>query len=139
MQSLTDVVRRAAADDKDDSRRVKICRTPFTSAAYATVCPSGEIAGSPSYSAPVATGVKRRSLKSMGGTSLAAYMGDTVLELGATEDFIGHIGGDDFVLICGPERADDVARRVVEAFDAAAPEYYTGGVRTCTRLLGFRA
>src|SRR3954469_495557 len=43
VQSLTDVVRRAAVEDEGDSRRVKICRTQFTSAAYATVCPSGEI------------------------------------------------------------------------------------------------
>lgn len=35
---------------------------------------------------------------------------------GTSEDFVGHIGGDDFVLITRPERAERVAQAVVRCF-----------------------
>jgi len=35
--------------------------------------------------------------------------------------FIGHIGGDDFVAICGEDHARQLARRVIAEFDAAVP------------------
>ncbi len=40
------------------------------------------------------------------------------------EAFLGHIGGDDFVALCHPERAEAVCERVVEAFDARVPALY---------------
>ncbi|MGD9643322.1 MAG: response regulator [Elusimicrobiales bacterium] len=42
----------------------------------------------------------------------------------AEDIFVGHIGGDDFVLMCDPARAEDVASLIVEKFDAAAPGLY---------------
>jgi diguanylate cyclase (GGDEF)-like protein len=38
--------------------------------------------------------------------------------------FVGHIGGDDFVVVCDPERAETVAREVIGRFDALAPSFY---------------
>jgi len=38
--------------------------------------------------------------------------------------FLGHIGGDDFVLLAAPERAEEFAREVITAFDAMAPSLY---------------
>lgn len=38
--------------------------------------------------------------------------------------FLGHIGGDDFVLLTAPERAEEFAREVIAAFDAMAPSLY---------------
>jgi GGDEF domain-containing protein len=35
-----------------------------------------------------------------------------------------HIGGDDFVVVCDPERAQGVAREVIARFDAVAPSLY---------------
>lgn len=35
--------------------------------------------------------------------------------------FVGHIGGDDFVVICEPRDAEEICRRLVDRFDAAAP------------------
>ncbi len=38
--------------------------------------------------------------------------------------FLGHIGGDDFVLLTAPEQAEEFAREVTTAFDAMAPSLY---------------
>ena len=38
--------------------------------------------------------------------------------LGGEGDFIGHVGGDDFVVITAPERAEAIANDVKEEFDA---------------------
>lgn len=39
--------------------------------------------------------------------------------------FVGHVGGDDYVLMCRPEVADEVAALVAYGFDAAVPELYS--------------
>ena len=44
-------------------------------------------------------------------------------QLGAEDDFIGHVGGDDFVVMCGPERAQAIAERVARDFDAMIVDY----------------
>jgi diguanylate cyclase (GGDEF)-like protein len=41
------------------------------------------------------------------------------------EIFVGHIGGDDFVLMCDPARAEEVAASIAEKFDAAAAGLYS--------------
>jgi PleD family two-component response regulator len=38
--------------------------------------------------------------------------------------FVGHIGGDDFVVIALPEEAEGLSQKIIEAFDAKAPEFY---------------
>jgi diguanylate cyclase (GGDEF)-like protein len=40
------------------------------------------------------------------------------------EDFVGHIGGDDFVLVTSPGRADQVCETIIHEFDRLIPEYY---------------
>ncbi|MEO5657706.1 MAG: sensor domain-containing diguanylate cyclase [Nitrospiria bacterium] len=45
-------------------------------------------------------------------------------EGGSREMFIGHIGGDDFVLICGPERASGLCQQIIKEFDSAIPDFY---------------
>jgi diguanylate cyclase (GGDEF)-like protein len=39
-------------------------------------------------------------------------------------NFVGHIGGDDFVLLTAPEHAEAVGREIIEAFNAAVPGLY---------------
>mgnify|MGYP001599414727 CR=1 FL=1 len=39
-------------------------------------------------------------------------------------DFVGHIGGDDFVVVTTPDRAEAVCEAVVKAFDAMIPTLY---------------
>lgn len=47
-----------------------------------------------------------------------------VQRYGGDGDFIGHIGGDDFVLVTLPERAEDICRFVTFEFDRVVPLWY---------------
>ncbi len=38
--------------------------------------------------------------------------------------FVGHVGGDDFVVVVAPERAEAAANAIVAAFDEAAPGFF---------------
>ena len=37
--------------------------------------------------------------------------------VGAEDDFVGHIGGDDFIVVSSPGRAEQLAREIAAAFD----------------------
>lgn len=39
-------------------------------------------------------------------------------------DFVGHIGGDDFVFITMPDMVDEICRAIITKFDRAMPKYY---------------
>lgn len=45
-------------------------------------------------------------------------------ECGTEDDFLGHIGGDDFILICAPERVNLICSRIIEEFDKGIIEHY---------------
>jgi diguanylate cyclase (GGDEF)-like protein len=49
---------------------------------------------------------------------------DTGAEAGGPETFVGHVGGDDFVLVCEADEAEAVADLIVRRFDAAVPDLY---------------
>ncbi|MBL7081479.1 MAG: response regulator [Candidatus Omnitrophica bacterium] len=53
-----------------------------------------------------------------------------VKNCGNRDDFIGHIGGDDFVLISTPDKIDKIAQKVISQFDAASPNFYHEDDRT---------
>ncbi len=38
--------------------------------------------------------------------------------------FLGHIGGDDFIVVCAPREAPHLAQRIVSKFDERAPDFY---------------
>jgi diguanylate cyclase (GGDEF)-like protein len=50
---------------------------------------------------------------------------DIVLRHGSPDDFIGHIGGDDFVVITVPDRFEAICTTVIAEFDAIVPSFYT--------------
>jgi diguanylate cyclase (GGDEF)-like protein len=41
--------------------------------------------------------------------------------------FLGHIGGDDFVIVCMPDRVDTLCKRALEIFDAMVPTLHDAG------------
>ena len=43
---------------------------------------------------------------------------------GTVNDFIGHIGGDDFVIITTIQNAEDVAKKIIADFDNTSPEFF---------------
>ena len=56
--------------------------------------------------------------------TLARVLVDQV-RAGGDADFIGHIGGDDFIALTTPERMEDAARRICADFDAVVPSFYS--------------
>lgn len=40
------------------------------------------------------------------------------------QDFVGHIGGDDFVLITSPDKVEKVCQSIIAEFDRLIPAYY---------------
>lgn len=60
---------------------------------------------------------------------------DAVKQCGNPADFLGHIGGDDFVLITTPDRVDGVCRSIIEQFDATIPQLYDEADRVRGYLL----
>ncbi|MDQ1712470.1 MAG: hypothetical protein QOE45_1920 [Frankiaceae bacterium] len=60
-------------------------------------------------------------------TLLATATRRAVMEAGEPAPFLGHIGGDDFVVVCLPEQAEELAARVVDVFDSSAPRLHDGG------------
>jgi PleD family two-component response regulator len=51
---------------------------------------------------------------------LAGILTKTVEKLGCKDDFIGHIGGDDFVLVTDPTRGQFMAKHIIDEFDKGA-------------------
>ena len=54
----------------------------------------------------------------------ADLLSDTLTELGGGVCFIGHVGGDDFVILVEPESAEMLCERIIRRFDAMAPSLY---------------
>ncbi|RJO65443.1 MAG: response regulator [Candidatus Omnitrophota bacterium] len=48
----------------------------------------------------------------------------TAKELGNHDDFVGHIGGDDFVFITAPNLADAICKKIIAEFELTAPSFY---------------
>jgi len=46
-------------------------------------------------------------------------------DLGNPEDFIGHIGGDDFVIVTTPDKAEAISKKIIADFESTAPSFYT--------------
>lgn len=48
-----------------------------------------------------------------------------MVEWGTPDDFIGHIGGDDFVIVTSPEQAQAVCEGIIDSFEAARVKFYS--------------
>jgi diguanylate cyclase (GGDEF)-like protein len=47
-----------------------------------------------------------------------------VKSFGKEDDFIGHIGGDDFVIITDPKIVDNICQNIIEEFEKISPTFY---------------
>jgi diguanylate cyclase (GGDEF)-like protein len=54
----------------------------------------------------------------------AMMIGEVVDELGTTSDFIGHAGGDNFIIITNESKADAIKARLKERFDQEVLTHY---------------
>ncbi|MDP9183053.1 MAG: response regulator [Actinomycetota bacterium] len=55
---------------------------------------------------------------------LASCLQRAVSRAGHPVPFLGHLGGDDFVVVCTPEQAEDVCADAIEEFDELSPHKY---------------
>jgi len=58
-------------------------------------------------------------------------------ELGNPEDFVGHIGGDDFVIITTPNLSDQICEKVIRDFDKISPSFYSQEDRDNGFIIGY--
>jgi diguanylate cyclase (GGDEF)-like protein len=61
---------------------------------------------------------------------VVAELGELVLEhsraYGGSDAFVGHVGGDDFVVVVGRDEAEELASDLVDAFDSRVSRWYIG-------------
>lgn len=55
---------------------------------------------------------------------LAQHIIAVLREWGSKSDFVGHIGGDDFIVVSVPERADKIGAEIISRFDASIQRFY---------------
>ncbi len=62
------------------------------------------------------------------GSEVLKWLGDLLfkikMDFGTPDDFLGHIGGDDYVIICSPERVQKICSKTIEEFDKGIGEHY---------------
>lgn len=61
---------------------------------------------------------------------LGVIIVNAALESGDSHIFVGHIGGDDFVVVTNPSFVDGVGRTTLEQFDRMIPDFYSPEDRT---------
>ncbi|MCX5895236.1 MAG: diguanylate cyclase [Proteobacteria bacterium] len=55
---------------------------------------------------------------------VANILAEAVKSSGEDGDFIGHIGGDDFIIITHPERSENICQQVIDEFDRRVLQFY---------------
>ena len=66
----------------------------------------------------------------------AAIITSAVKEKGAADDFIGHIGGDDFIVVTEPGRYEEICKKIVKSFDEQIPLLYDSEDRQRGAIVG---
>ncbi|WP_054023758.1 GGDEF domain-containing protein [Bacillus sp. FJAT-28004] len=69
------------------------------------------------------------------GDNLIRYLGDMLRkeldQLGVGDDFVGHIGGDDFIVVMRAEAAEYLCQAMIKRFDSGIKAFY-GGAQVTT-------
>ncbi len=60
---------------------------------------------------------------------LAKAIQNAVATHGTLDDFVGHVGGDDFVVVSMPKCAGPIAQEIINLFDGIVPDYYDAETR----------
>jgi len=62
------------------------------------------------------------------GNRVIKFCANTIMncvkQFGGDDDFVGHIGGDDFVVLTTPEKADQISQEIIKLFDSLIPIQY---------------
>lgn len=57
-------------------------------------------------------------------------------EWGNPDDFIGHIGGDDFVVMTTPDKSEQICKKIIEGFEQMSPSFYNEEDRKAGFIMG---
>ena len=62
---------------------------------------------------------------------LGKIVAETVYEADNSDNinFVGHIGGDDFIVLSDPQYIESIANRIIERFDSQVPRLYPASIR----------
>ena len=66
----------------------------------------------------------------------AKIIDNVVKSKGSPDDFIGHVGGDDFVVITTPEFMRELSSEIISQFDRRIPDFYDSEERERGYILG---
>jgi GGDEF domain-containing protein len=66
----------------------------------------------------------------------ARIISEVVPKYGRQQDFIGHIGGDDFVIITVPDSYEEICSKIIEVFDKTILDFYDSEDREQGGILG---
>jgi HAMP domain-containing protein len=66
----------------------------------------------------------------------AGIISEAVAKYGTGDDFIGHIGGDDYVLITTPDLYPQICEAVIDTFDKTIPGFYDEEDRQRGHIVG---
>jgi GGDEF domain-containing protein len=61
---------------------------------------------------------------------------DTINACDGQNSFVGHVGGDDFVMVVVPEKVAEVCEAVIDKFDRMIPEFYSAEDRAIGAIEG---
>lgn len=68
------------------------------------------------------------------GDKVIRFTGELITKItrkaGLDSDFVGHIGGDDFIIICEPARVDHICQEILVRFDQGITDFYSQEDRT---------
>jgi len=74
------------------------------------------------------------------GSAVLAEVADlirrTVEQLGDADDLVGHIGGDDYIVLTRPERVEPMAKQLIAEFDRKVPDFYSAEDRQAGHFVG---
>jgi len=57
-------------------------------------------------------------------------------ELGNPDDFIGHIGGDDYCIVTTPDKVDAICQKIIKDFEVSVPSFYNEKDRKAGFIIG---
>ena len=66
----------------------------------------------------------------------AGIIGKAVADCGNHDDFTGHIGGDDYVVITSPDHYEKICKTIIKDFDETIPDFYGKKDRERGYILG---
>ncbi len=59
------------------------------------------------------------------GDQVLMHLADLLKEIVSPNDFIGHIGGDDFIVVASSEQSVLYCKQIIERFDESVKQFYT--------------